>query len=197
MKKRVFFLIFILAVLVVVMIYLIREDDKKDTKKDESEENNLYVSEKVIDDCIEDENSTAITNATEEKISPNALLVLSKYYNVCQHTVNEYAELPEEIVNMTVEELEKEYTDWNVIGFSNSEITLYKELDGNCGEHYVIETEDGKIAIYKVEESGNKQLFKTTEISTEFLTETDLIKIENGFEVYGKEALNQILEDFE
>ena len=40
---------------------------------------------------------------------------------------------------------------------------------------------------------------RKTEISTEFLPETDLLKMqsEKGIEVFGKEELNKMLEDFE
>ena len=39
--------------------------------------------------------------------------------------------------------------------------------------------------------------YQKTDISTEYLTDTDKIEIENGLKVYGKENLSQIIEDYE
>ena len=41
-------------------------------------------------------------------------------------------------------------------------------------------------------------MYLKTNISSEYLTETDLINMEDdGLEIYGKEELNKIIEDFE
>lgn len=194
-KKVIIFLsIFLLSFAVTLLI--IKEYSKViSEKKQKIEEPKILISDKVVDDCIE--NSSTEANSTEEKVSPNALLIIKKYYKECRHTINEYVEIPKELVNLTQEEVQKEYFDWEVIGFSSSEITLYKEFEGKCGEHYMIKNESGKIIIYKISEKGIQTLFKKTDISTEFLTQTDLIKIENGFEVYSQEELNKVLEDYE
>lgn len=44
---------------------------------------------------------TLETNASEEKVSPNATLIIKKYYKKCGHTTKDYATVPEEIVNKT------------------------------------------------------------------------------------------------
>ena len=91
-------------------------------------------------------------------------------------------ELPQELVNMTKEEVQEQYPDWEVIGFEQGKITLYKEFDDVCGEHFKLRVEDGKVVVYIVNNDG---------------TETDLINMQDGLEIYGKEELNQIIEDFE
>ena len=44
---------------------------------------------------------------------------------------------------------------------------------------------------------GSESVYEKTNISSEYLTETDLINMQDGLEIYGKEELNQIIEDFE
>ena len=46
-------------------------------------------------------------------------------------------------------------------------------------------------------ENGQEKEYQKTDISTEYLTDTDKIEIKNGLKVYGKENLSQIIEDYE
>lgn len=166
----------------------------------EEENNKTLVSEVIEDECTEEyqESQNAKTVAsTEEKISANAILILKKYYTKCEHTINEYVELPQELVNMTQEEVQAQYPDWEVIGFETGKLTLYKEFDDVCGEHFKLKVEDGKVVIYIVNKDGTETIFEKTNISSEYLTETDLINMQDGLEIYGKEELNKIIEDFE
>lgn len=196
-KKIVILMIFLFFMAFAVTLFIVNNSNNRDKNEITiNEENTTYVSDTVTDECIENPDSKTV-NSADERASPNALLILKKYYKTCNHTINEYVELPQEIVNMTQDEVQDEYKDWELIGFSSTEITLYKELESQCGEHYLLKAENGKIVIYRLDESGNEIKYEETDISTEFLTETDLIKIDNGFEVYGKEELNEAIEDFE
>ena len=195
--KIVFFIsLVILAVVSGIVAYLVTKSNKTPKIAD----NNNYISEKIEDECteeyIEEQNTTAVTSV-EERVSANAILILKKYYIQCDHTINEYVELPKELVNMTKEEVQKHYPDWEVIGFEKGKVILYKEFDGVCGEHFKLRVENGKVVVYIVDNDGNESLYEKTNISSEYLTETDLINMQDGLEIYGKEELNQIIEDFE
>lgn len=165
-------------------------------------EDTIILNTEVSDECTEEyeisqNNIVEPTNSTEEKISANAMLILKKYYKQCEHTINEYVEIPVELVNMTEKEVQAEYPEWELIGFTSNEVILYKEFDERCKEHFSLKIENGKIVVYKILETGELELYAKTEIGTEYLTETDLINMQNGLEIYGKEQLNKILEDFE
>ena len=158
------------------------------------------VSEKVTDDCIEEYQEVqeeVATNSQEEKISPNCLLILKKYYAECNHTINEYVDVPQDLVNGTEEDLKKEYPYWQIEKYSSNEIILYKEFNSNCGQHFVLKEDDGKITVYKINENNEEEIYEKTEISVEYLSETDKGKISEGIKVNGIEELNQLLEDFE
>ena len=161
---------------------------------------NNYVSELVEDECTEEYEEmqkVAVVSVTEEKLSANAILILKKYYDKCEHTINEYVELPPELVNMTEQEVQAEYPEWEVIGFEKGKLTLYKEFEDVCGEHFKLKIEDGKVVIYIINSDGTESIYEKTNISSEYLTETDLLNMQDGLEIYGKEELNQIIEDFE
>lgn len=178
--------------------------------KNKNSQNNIIVNEinmvskKVTDECTEEyeemERQAKLdieANSSEEKISPNCLITLKRYYNECQHTINEYIDVPNDLVNGTREDLEKEYPNWEIQKFSSNEIILYKEFDSNCGQHFILRNDNGKISIYKINENNEEEIYEKTEISVEYLTESDKVEIQNGLRVNGIEELNQLIEDFE
>ena len=57
--------------------------------------------------------------------------------------------------------------------------------------------EDGKVVVYKENNDGSETFYEKTNISSEYLTEADLLNMQDGLEIYGKEELNQVIEDFE
>lgn len=171
--------------------------------KEEKVEPVQIAEEKITDECTEEgmlygePEETEETNATEEKVSPNANLVLKKRYEDCGHTTKEIVEIPPEMVNKTQEEIEKEYPEFQLEGFSAHEVILLKEEKGYCKEHYMVKEKEGKLAIYTLDEKETPTLKEETEIATEYLPEEDLKMLKEGVKLYGKEQLNSYIEDFE
>ena len=197
MKKQYIIAICIIAFFtsLIITMNIVKENKLQKTKKE------AKISEKVEDECTEEytkETKIEEVVATKEKVSANSQLIIKKYFKQCDHTINEYVEMPQELVNLTKEEVQNKYNDWKVIGFEPNKVTLYKEFDDMCGEHFKLKVEEGKIVIYQINKEGNQSIYEKTNISSEYLTQTDLISIENGgLDVYGKEELNKIIEDFE
>lgn len=197
MKKQYIIAICIIAFFtsLIITMNIVKENKLQNTKKE------AKISEKVKDECTEEytkETKIEEVVATKEKVSANSQLIIKKYFKQCDHTINEYVEMPQELVNLTKEEVQNKYNDWKVIGFEPNKVTLYKEFDDMCGEHFKLKVEEGKIVIYQINKEGNQSIHEKTNISSEYLTQTDLISIENGgLDVYGKEELNKIIEDFE
>lgn len=190
--------IIIIGIILGIFIYNKNVNNNKQSSIVKNEIN--IVSEKVTDECTEEyQNSEKEieTDSQEEKISPNCLLTLKKYYEECNHTINEYVDIPQDLVNGTEEDLKKEYPYWQVEKYSSNNIILYKEFNSNCGQHFVLREDNGKITVYKINENNEEEVYENTEISVEYLSETDKIKISEGIRVNGIEELNQLLEDFE
>ena len=201
--KKVWIIGLIIAIIIIGIILgiFIYNNNANNNKQNSIVENEInIVSEKVTDECTEEyQNSEEEieTDSQEEKISPNCLLTLKKYYEECNHTINEYVDIPQDLVNGTEEDLKKEYPYWQVEKYSSNDIILYKEFNSNCGQHFVLREDNGKITVYKINESNEEEVYENTEISVEYLSETDKIKISEGIRVNGIEELNQLLEDFE
>lgn len=182
----------ILGFLTGIYLYRINQvETKKLTEVNQEEINNiLSTNDEEILNIIE-------TNNEEEKVSPNCNLVLKIYYNKCEHLIEKRQLIEDTVVNMTEQELREKFYEWEIQKFTPTEIVLYKEINEFCDEHYLLKEKDGYIAIYKLDENNNSELFQTTEISTEYLAEEDLENIKQGIEVYTKKELNKTLEDFE
>ena len=187
-----FIIIFIIAIFVGNYIYD-SSNKEENTIKSENTSNSIVnqVDYSVRNDI------TINTDSEEEKISPNATLILKKHYKECDHTIKEYAEIPEEFVNLTKSEIEKEYPEWEVEKFTPLDIILIKEEEGFCNEHFILKEEQGVITVYKIDKQGEESLYDTTGISVEYLTESNKLELKNGIKVYGKEELNSMLENYE
>lgn len=140
---------------------------------------------------------TVNTGTNEEKISPNAMLILKRKYKECGHIIKEYKRITDDLVNLTEKELIEKSKEWEIEEFSNMEVVLIKEVEGVCNEHYVLREKDGVIAVYKIDKDTKEELEELTGISIEYLTENDKMEIQQGIMVYGKEELNSILENYE
>lgn len=193
-------MIIVAILLIIATIYSIYAIFSSDSEVEEEDKTNTLVSEVIEDECTEEYKETQNTTPVslpQEKVAANAILILKKYYVKCEHTINEYVELPQELVNMTKEEVQAQYPEWEVIGFEPEKITLYKEFEDECGEHFKLKVENEKVIVYIINKDGTESLYEKTNISSEYLTETDLINMQDGLEIYGKEELNKIIEDFE
>lgn len=144
------------------------------------------------------ENEVAITTAVEpKKVSPNSDFALKKYYEECNHFDYEEAELPKELVNLTREEVEEYYSDWEVEKFTPDDLVLAKDINGYCNQHFVIKLDEENVSVYRLGNSGELTEYKITEICREYLPEEDIENLENGISVYGEGKLSSALEDFE
>ncbi len=159
--------------------------------------------EKVTDECIYENNEIENdideikVSETETKVSPNAKLVIKKYYNECGHTTEEVREVTNDMVNKTQKEVEELYPDYKIERFDNNKIVLLKEEEGQCDEHYIVKDENSNIVIYKLLADGTEEIYQNTGISTEYLPETDKISLRDGIKIFGRENLNSLIEDFE
>lgn len=198
MKKWMYVIGAMIIILVAILVgyYLFQNNDKQKTTTNRQEVKNLMQEQNIVKET-DIVNEISVSSVEQEKISPNATLILKKYYEECNHTIKEYAKMPEEYVNKTKEELEKLQEDWEIEEFSNREVILRKRINGTCGEHFVIREKDGIIAVYQVKDNNEEVLKEETGITVEYLTENDKLRLEEGIRIYGEEELNSTLEDYE
>ena len=199
--------IIILSVALVIIISVCTAFLIKDLNKEEIEEKvdtkvSELTNEPVTDECVDEANNfeeieIEETNSNEEKTSPNCKLTMTRYYNECGHSIEEYTDLNNELVNKTKDEIQQVYSAWTIDKFSNDEIIISRSFDSQCGEHYIVRDKDGKVAVYLLSGDGTETELQETEISTEFLTEADKLELQNGISANGRQELNQVIENFE
>ena len=137
------------------------------------------------------------TSSNDEKLSYNASFAIKKNYLGCGHFNFKYSELPKELVNLSKSEIEKMYPDWKVENYSNNNIVLSQDVEGFCDEHYVLKIGEDNIEIFKQIDKNKTKYYKSTNISKDYLTTSDLKRLNDGIFIYGIKDLNSTLEDFE
>lgn len=154
------------------------------------------VSNQVFNN-IKNNNEVIETINEEEKILPTTKFAIKKKFTKCGHFKFNYTELPIEIINLKKEEVSKVYPNWKIESFSKSEVVISKEENKMCEEHFIIKLDNDIVKIYNKSDDEKLNLYMETEISKEYLTESDIEKLNKGMAVYGIGKLNSVLEDFE
>ena len=134
--------------------------------------------------------------SNEERISPYAKMIIEKKFSKCGHTTYKTLDVPKELINLTKEELAKKYSGWDVKEFSSEEFTLYRLIEANCEDHYVLREQDGYIAVYNELTEEISNLVEKTKIDVNLLREEDRFDLAEGIKIYGKEELTSLMEDF-
>lgn len=195
MKTKIFWTIcicIIIATGIFVGIYLYnRRNENK-----EGNMNNADTTSDVADEGVEAIDVLEIANQSD-KTTPNTLMIYKIYYTKCKHYINEYKNIDISSVNLTKEEIQERNREWKIEEFSSSQIILEKEEIGFCNEHFKLKLIDERIVIFIIDEIGNETEYEITEITSEYMTEEDILKLKEGILVYGRENLTSVLEDYE
>lgn len=195
MKKWIYVIIVVVIIIIAIFVGNMLFKSNDNTNTENQVQNNIKQQDELEENIFT--NDISVSSIEQEKISPNAVLILKKHYEQCDHTIKEYAKIPEEYVNLNQDELEEKQEGWEIEGFSKDEVTLIKDINSVCNEHYVLREKDGIIAVYQIHEDNTETLKEETGIAVEYLTDIDKIRLEEGIRIYGEEELNSTLEDYE
>ena len=187
----------ILGLSIGIGLAIYSSNNNGETEGIDIESDKKLAEEDTISNLKSNDANSVETVSTENTISPNAIIIEKVYYEGCDHLIRKTVDIPETLVNKTEEEIKKQYSDWKLEEYSPTQITLYKTVTGNCGEHYYVQEHNGVIGIYTMDEYGVKTLKEDTEIVTQYLPEADLQKLKAGVEIIGHTKLVEFLEDYE
>lgn len=168
-----------------------------DNERQVNNENTMLNTENILAIENNQEISAIQTLVEEGKTTPNTLVIYKTYYTKCKHYIQRYEDIDTSLVNLTQKEFKEKNREWSIEKFSSEEIELSKEEETFCNEHYKLKLENNVIVIYKIDEAGTETEYEQTEITTEYLTNEDILKLTTGIEVYGKEKLSSTIEDYE
>lgn len=137
-------------------------------------------------------------NSNEIKTTPNTIITTKVYYKKCNHVIKKSEKIDEQLINLKEEEFKEKNKEWDIKEFNEKNIIMYRQDDDYCREHYLLQDDNGCIAIYEINiDDRIINLYKKTDIVTKYLAEEDRKNLVDGVKVCGKEKLNKILEDYE
>ena len=192
MKKTIIVMIcIILIILLGVFIGLKIYDEEEEEYNTAFDENMIMPKMSVEISYLE------VSSKEEEKTTPNTLIIYKTYYTKCKHYVKEYKNIDASLVNCTEDEIKEKCRGWRIEKFSVEEIEMAKEEESFCNQHYKLILENNVIVIYNINEDGIESEYEQTGITTEYLTNEDILKLTTGIYVYGKENLTSTIEDYE
>lgn len=163
---------------------------------------NLSIEDK---DIAEEQNHTIDEDIEivreENRISPNTFIEERIHYKDCGHVVSNSELAQNEVVNFTRGEYEEylntTYPNLRLISFSNVKIVVFGERNHLCQEHFIIGEQNGYIAIFNIDESGKRVLYKNfPDYPLSLLPDMDQDKLKEGIVVNSEEELSEILENF-
>lgn len=168
-------------------------------EKDKSKDSNIGTKQlaDLEQNKDQEENEAVSASTSETKLSPNCTITEKQYFKGCDHFIKEIKEIPEEWINWTEEQVKQQYTDWKLESVTNNEIIVSQEKEGYCGMHYVVREHGEVLGIYTTDETGEETWKEDTDIATRYLTEEDLMKVQEGIKAIGDDQLHSVLEDFE
>ena len=193
-KSGIFIFLFSITLFLTSFIYGYKMMGKRVNNKP------LILSENQRKDAIDDDLELEILGE-EERISPNTFIEKRIHYNSCNHNMTKLNNADNEIINMTEKQykayMKENYPHIKIISFSIKEIVLREERNHLCSNHYIIGESDGKIAIYSINENGEKILSKIfSDYSISLLKAIDQEKLKKGIIVDSEEELSDVLENF-
>ena len=193
MKKSVIILICMLVIIGVGNFFILKTNKNNNTVKERYDNN---ITEININENNLEENTIQTSNK-EEKTTPNTLLIYKTFYTKCKHLINEYKDIDISEVNLNKSDIMNLNKGWKVEDFSSEKVVFLKDKEDFCDEHFKLKLDEGKVVIYKVDERGKEIVYEKTDITQEYLTEEDILKLKKGIFVYGKENLSSTIEDYE
>lgn len=166
----------------------------------ESSSNRDISNKNISDNDIEKNTPDIEITGAENIITPNTFIEERTYYKECGHLDSEVYLADDDIVNMTRDEYETylyDNSNYRLISFTNTKITIWGERNHLCTNHYIIGEEDGKIAIFTIDENGERVLERIFEdYHINVLQQLDREKIIKGIIVDSQDELSEILENF-
>lgn len=207
MQKGLSYFLLIITFILGVSVGMYTEFNKNTINLSKNTENyNIEPVQDVVIKKVQNEKEDVTENSgdelvvetvkSEEKISPYAKLVIRKKFSRCNHMTVNIIDVPKELINLPRKALEEKYSGWEVEKFSSNEIVIYREIDANCEDHFVLKEKDGDIGVYNELTEDKMNLIEMLKINVEVLNEEDKKNLQDGIRVYGKDNLNSLIEDY-
>jgi len=143
-----------------------------------------------------------VENAMEtiDKVNKDSDIILKTYYAKTGEMDTKKIRIPITIVGASLNEfksyIESNYSDWKIRSVSTKSASLFKQIEGYKPNSFIIQSNEGYIVIYRINESGEKEVYEKTSISLSILSDADKRKMEEGITVKSLDDVYNIIEDY-
>jgi len=151
---------------------------------------NIRTTEKPNTELIKgqgenDEDDSNLVLLEEGYIAPNTKFQYITHYKECDHIVRDETHPADELIGMKEIEfrnyIQSHRPDWQLLSFGKDKVEIKIEKNHLCPNHYVIGVVEEKIAIFKINENGERVLETILkDQSILLLREADQEKLKKG-----------------
>ena len=185
--KRNFWMPLVIGIFVMIISFLFVYNIYRISTEEETEVPSVISEEEEI------KQAAAIE---KETIGENTEIIYEYYYMGDGETKSLIQEPSYYMLGMTREEVEENYSAWQLKEFSEGKVVLRKNLAQSSRQKYIIGVYKGYVAVF-VEENDNKTVLKElTKTPVASLTKEEQYRLELGIGIVGEEALISALEDY-
>ena len=153
----------------------------------QAEENKVYAAEKSSSEAVSD---------SMEKITPNTKMVYEYYYPALGETDVTEENAPYFMVNLTFDDLQKYYDDWQVTYFSAQKVVMRREVYDERNQRYIVGEKNGYVAVFYENDKDGEIVREITNIPVSALPSEEQKRLYEGINVIGDDKLMRILQDY-
>ena len=140
-----------------------------------------------------------IVNTSEtnpDKINPSTKIIYEYYYTEDNITETYEEAPPYFLIGLNAEDLKVNYPNWEVINFSDKEVTMRTTLNSSSTQQYIIGEYNGLLAVYYQKPIDGVSLKELTNIPISSLPSEEQKNLKEGIYVSGNENLLKALSDY-
>jgi hypothetical protein len=131
------------------------------------------------------------------RVRPGVKIVYEYYYQSENRIESSTETPPYFLLNLTREDLERYFFDWEIIEFTANQVVLRKNIPGGYDEYYLLGIKDEYVAVFFQTETGGVVLHEVTDMPVGALSYDERQRLREGIKIGGKSELASVLEDYE
>lgn len=170
----------------------IDKDGEKDTINKNTEESD--TTNEVGQNDVEEPKHIVDT------VNEDSNIILKTHYLKTGEIDTQKVRIPITIVGASLNEfksyIESNYGEWNIRSVSTKSASLFKEVEGYKPNSFIVQSDEGYVAVFRINESGEKEVYEKTNISMSILSDADKRKMEEGITVRSLDDVYNIIEDY-
>lgn len=192
MKKsyKIFYLFLALSLAVVMLIFTFLDITLNNQNKDKNRAESGKAKEEL---------SKEINVKPQEKINKDTIIEYENYYTEREHVLREFELDKKKYINMDEDEFKDNFKikyPTKILRFDSDRVIVRITRDYLCPNHYIVGEHEGFVSIYKIDDEGEKVLFKKLDQSIEFFSDYDKKKLKEGIIVDSIDDIGEIIENF-